>query len=265
MKSSDPGRPSSRRAASGAWNRLKPVREDVLETYGLPSKGETRYSPLAPYVSTQWLTSIQAERLQNTRDLLQPHNRTLHETLRPQPRRTRPPLHRRQHPPSRHDHHDQVDDSAHRQFQTHVLLLLALPLQTRTTRSPSTTHHPPTPRLNLHKHTTQPHPPKGLHALHPRTLHRPRLPAQATRSHNRVLTHRRLRSARLHLRHPRQHPVPRLVLLPPVSAFPPRENPSRQPAFAIHPARSRRPIDPRPSMSAIRLLRRPSHETTVWI
>lgn len=43
MKSSDPVRPSSRRAASGAWNRLKPVREDVLETYGLPSKGETRY------------------------------------------------------------------------------------------------------------------------------------------------------------------------------------------------------------------------------
>ncbi|KAF1828930.1 hypothetical protein BDW02DRAFT_562123 [Decorospora gaudefroyi] len=42
MKSSDPIRPSSRRAASGAWNRLKPVREDVLETYGLPSKGETR-------------------------------------------------------------------------------------------------------------------------------------------------------------------------------------------------------------------------------
>ncbi|RMZ71546.1 sac3 ganp nin1 mts3 eif-3 p25 [Pyrenophora seminiperda CCB06] len=42
MKSSDPVRPSSRRAASGAWNRLKPVREDVLETYGLPSKGETR-------------------------------------------------------------------------------------------------------------------------------------------------------------------------------------------------------------------------------
>ncbi|CAN9095873.1 unnamed protein product [Alternaria alternata] len=42
MKSSDPARPSSRRAASGAWNRLKPVREDVLETYGLPSKGETR-------------------------------------------------------------------------------------------------------------------------------------------------------------------------------------------------------------------------------
>lgn len=43
MKSSDPVRPSSRRAASGAWNRLKPVREDALETYGLPSKGETRY------------------------------------------------------------------------------------------------------------------------------------------------------------------------------------------------------------------------------
>ena len=43
MKSSDPVRPSSRRGASGAWNRLKPVREDVLESYGLPSKGETRY------------------------------------------------------------------------------------------------------------------------------------------------------------------------------------------------------------------------------
>ncbi|KAF1842222.1 uncharacterized protein K460DRAFT_293187 [Cucurbitaria berberidis CBS 394.84] len=42
MKSSDPIRPSSRRGASGAWNRLKPVREDVLEVYGLPSKGETR-------------------------------------------------------------------------------------------------------------------------------------------------------------------------------------------------------------------------------
>ncbi|KAF2623607.1 hypothetical protein BU25DRAFT_400689 [Macroventuria anomochaeta] len=42
MKSSDPIRPSSRRGASGAWNRLKPVREDVLESYGLPSKGETR-------------------------------------------------------------------------------------------------------------------------------------------------------------------------------------------------------------------------------
>lgn len=42
MKSSDPVRPSSRRGASGAWNRLKPVREDPLETYGLPSKGETR-------------------------------------------------------------------------------------------------------------------------------------------------------------------------------------------------------------------------------
>lgn len=38
----DPIRPSSRRGASGAWNRLKPVREDTLEAYGLPSKGETR-------------------------------------------------------------------------------------------------------------------------------------------------------------------------------------------------------------------------------
>lgn len=49
MKSSDPGRPGSRRGASGAWNRLKPVREDPLESYGLPSKGETRYmnQPLA--------------------------------------------------------------------------------------------------------------------------------------------------------------------------------------------------------------------------
>lgn len=44
MKPSDPTRPSSRRGASGAWNRLKPVREDVLESYGLPSKGETRYA-----------------------------------------------------------------------------------------------------------------------------------------------------------------------------------------------------------------------------
>ncbi|XP_014557050.1 hypothetical protein COCVIDRAFT_26276 [Bipolaris victoriae FI3] len=42
MKSTDPARPSSRRAASGAWSRLKPVREDMLESYGLPSKGETR-------------------------------------------------------------------------------------------------------------------------------------------------------------------------------------------------------------------------------
>ncbi|KAH8704464.1 hypothetical protein GQ44DRAFT_753189 [Phaeosphaeriaceae sp. PMI808] len=42
MRSTEPIRPSSRRGASGAWNRLKPVREDVLETYGLPSKGETR-------------------------------------------------------------------------------------------------------------------------------------------------------------------------------------------------------------------------------
>ncbi|KAH7349049.1 hypothetical protein BKA66DRAFT_431898 [Pyrenochaeta sp. MPI-SDFR-AT-0127] len=42
MKSSDQVRPSSRRGASGAWSRLKPVREDILESYGLPSKGETR-------------------------------------------------------------------------------------------------------------------------------------------------------------------------------------------------------------------------------
>ncbi|KAF2731765.1 hypothetical protein EJ04DRAFT_536422 [Polyplosphaeria fusca] len=35
-------RPSSRRGASGAWNRLKPVRDDALDSYGLPSKGETR-------------------------------------------------------------------------------------------------------------------------------------------------------------------------------------------------------------------------------
>ncbi|KAF2023865.1 hypothetical protein EK21DRAFT_79987 [Setomelanomma holmii] len=42
MRSSEPIRPSSRRGASGAWSRLKPVREDALETYGLPSKGETR-------------------------------------------------------------------------------------------------------------------------------------------------------------------------------------------------------------------------------
>ncbi|KAF2788317.1 hypothetical protein K505DRAFT_366591 [Melanomma pulvis-pyrius CBS 109.77] len=46
MKASDPIRPSSRRGASGAWNRLKPVRDDPLETYGLPSKGETRLNDL---------------------------------------------------------------------------------------------------------------------------------------------------------------------------------------------------------------------------
>ncbi|USP73944.1 hypothetical protein yc1106_01218 [Curvularia clavata] len=42
MKPTDPVRSSSRRAASGAWSRLKPAREDLLEAYGLPSKGETR-------------------------------------------------------------------------------------------------------------------------------------------------------------------------------------------------------------------------------
>lgn len=42
MKATDRTRPSSRRGASGAWNRLKPVRDDTLESYGLPSKGETR-------------------------------------------------------------------------------------------------------------------------------------------------------------------------------------------------------------------------------
>ncbi|KAF2007030.1 hypothetical protein P154DRAFT_181621 [Amniculicola lignicola CBS 123094] len=46
MKASDQIRPSSRRGASGAWNRLKPVRDDPLETYGLPSKGETRLNDL---------------------------------------------------------------------------------------------------------------------------------------------------------------------------------------------------------------------------
>ncbi|KAF2021541.1 hypothetical protein BU24DRAFT_446536 [Aaosphaeria arxii CBS 175.79] len=42
MRATDQSRPSSRRGASGAWNRLKPPREDALESYGLPSKGETR-------------------------------------------------------------------------------------------------------------------------------------------------------------------------------------------------------------------------------
>jgi hypothetical protein len=51
MRSSDPIRPSSRRGASGAWNRLKPVREDPLESYGLPSKGETRYIPYPNQIS----------------------------------------------------------------------------------------------------------------------------------------------------------------------------------------------------------------------
>lgn len=42
MKPTDQFRPSSRRGASVTWNRLKPTRDDTLETYGLPSKGETR-------------------------------------------------------------------------------------------------------------------------------------------------------------------------------------------------------------------------------
>ncbi|KAF2464756.1 uncharacterized protein BDR25DRAFT_329061 [Lindgomyces ingoldianus] len=46
MKAADQIRPSSRRGASGAWNRLKPVRDDPLETYGLPSKGEMRLNDL---------------------------------------------------------------------------------------------------------------------------------------------------------------------------------------------------------------------------
>jgi len=54
MKSAEQMRPSSRRAASGAWNRLKPVREDVLETYGLPSKGETRYIQTAAALFSRW-------------------------------------------------------------------------------------------------------------------------------------------------------------------------------------------------------------------
>ncbi|KAF2202354.1 hypothetical protein GQ43DRAFT_455135 [Delitschia confertaspora ATCC 74209] len=42
MRSTEQRPSSSRRGASGAWNRLKPVRDDPLETYGLPSKGENR-------------------------------------------------------------------------------------------------------------------------------------------------------------------------------------------------------------------------------
>ncbi|KAF2111777.1 hypothetical protein BDV96DRAFT_581773 [Lophiotrema nucula] len=42
MKAAEQIRPSSRRGASGAWNRLKPARDDTLESYGHPSKGETR-------------------------------------------------------------------------------------------------------------------------------------------------------------------------------------------------------------------------------
>lgn len=41
MKTADV-RPGSRRGASGAWNRLKAVRDDPLESFGLPSKGEMR-------------------------------------------------------------------------------------------------------------------------------------------------------------------------------------------------------------------------------
>ncbi|KAF2280244.1 uncharacterized protein EI97DRAFT_411336 [Westerdykella ornata] len=42
MRSADQSRSSSRRGASGAWNRLKPIRDDTLEAYSFPSKGETR-------------------------------------------------------------------------------------------------------------------------------------------------------------------------------------------------------------------------------
>ncbi|KAF2178801.1 hypothetical protein K469DRAFT_598247 [Zopfia rhizophila CBS 207.26] len=42
MKAADQTRLNNRRGASGAWNRLKPVRDDPLESYGLPSKGEIR-------------------------------------------------------------------------------------------------------------------------------------------------------------------------------------------------------------------------------
>ncbi|KXL45696.1 hypothetical protein M433DRAFT_66706 [Acidomyces richmondensis BFW] len=38
---SSSSRPQARRGPSGAWNRLKPVTVDPLESYGLPSKGET--------------------------------------------------------------------------------------------------------------------------------------------------------------------------------------------------------------------------------
>ena len=75
MKSSDPIRPSSRRGASGAWNRLKPVREDVLESYGLPSKGETRYSLNSfPFSCCRTPDNMQAQRHENTGDFLKPHN-----------------------------------------------------------------------------------------------------------------------------------------------------------------------------------------------
>ncbi len=37
------------RAPSGPWTRLKPVTLDPLEGYGLPSKGDNRYSPSSPY------------------------------------------------------------------------------------------------------------------------------------------------------------------------------------------------------------------------
>ncbi|KZZ96148.1 hypothetical protein AAL_04444 [Moelleriella libera RCEF 2490] len=34
--------PTNRSSKDGPWGRLKPVRQDVLETFGLPSKGDTR-------------------------------------------------------------------------------------------------------------------------------------------------------------------------------------------------------------------------------
>ena len=37
-----PQRPGWRRGPSATWSRLRPTPTDVLEQYGLPSKGETR-------------------------------------------------------------------------------------------------------------------------------------------------------------------------------------------------------------------------------
>ncbi|OCL12751.1 hypothetical protein AOQ84DRAFT_352359, partial [Glonium stellatum] len=43
-----PQRPSGRRGPSGAWSRLKTGPVDPLESYGLPSKGETRLNDFKP-------------------------------------------------------------------------------------------------------------------------------------------------------------------------------------------------------------------------
>ena len=59
------------RRPSGAWGRLKAPPVDVLESYGLPSKGDNRHGGLCLLPVLTWLSWPQAPRLQSPRDLLQ--------------------------------------------------------------------------------------------------------------------------------------------------------------------------------------------------